>query len=301
MPRTKAYRNGQLIEADQLAVSATDLGFMWGITVAEQLRTFGGQLFRCEQHLQRLFNSLAAVDTRVGFSKNDLAHQANHLVELNRADMDQADDLCLVIFATPGSSPAMGSTEPLLGMHTYPVPFAQWAEQYETGVSLVTSTVRQITPDNWPPHVKCRSRMHYFLADLEVKQRAPDSRALLLDSEGFVCEASTANVIAVFDNELVSPRREKILPGVSLGYIDELAAACGLSFDDRDLTLAEVSRASELLLTSTPFCLLPVTQLDDSPIGNRQAGVVCAKLLSAWSQDVGLDIREQALQFRTRT
>jgi len=297
MPQAKAYLNGQLIDADQLTVPATDRGFMWGITVAEQLRTFGGRLFRWEHHLRRLTNSMEAVGTAANFSLTELEQQATHLIELNRAGLNVDDDLCLVIFATPGSSPALGSTDPMLGMHTYPLPFSQWYRQYETGVSLVTSNVRQVTPDNWPPHVKCRSRMHYFLADQEVKQRDAHSRALLLDSEGFVCEASTANVIAVLDHELVSPRLEKILAGVSLAYVAELANSLGKKVDYRDVTLEEVRRASELLLTSTPFCVLPVTKLDGKPVGSGTPGPIYTQVLSEWSLAVGLDVPAQAMQF----
>jgi branched-subunit amino acid aminotransferase/4-amino-4-deoxychorismate lyase len=294
MSDSKAFLNGQLIDADQLKIPAIDTGFVWGITVAEQLRTFGGKLFLLDQHLDRFFDSLAAVGTQLACSRESLGAQARELAERNHALLASGDDLGLAIFATPGSSGGMGTSEPLLGLHTYPLPFPAWADKYSAGQSLTTSRVRQIDASHWPPSVKCRSRMHYFLADREVQQREPDARALLLDSDGFVCEASTANLVAVFGDQLVSPQREKILPGVSLAFVEQLATAAGHRCEYRDMSPEEFARADEVLLTSTPFCLLPVCQLDGRAVGSQCPGRVTTQLTNAWIDRVGCDFRQQA-------
>ena len=69
----------------------------------------------------------------------------------------------------------------------------------------------------WPPELKCRSRMHYYLADRQADARYPGSRALMLDVDGFVTETTTSNIV-LFEKErgLVMPPRRKILPGITL-------------------------------------------------------------------------------------
>ncbi len=300
MPSPKAFLNGQLIEADQMKIAAIDMGFVWGTTVAEQMRTFGGEVFLLDEHLARLCASIQAVGTKIRFSSQELAGQARQLVALNHAQLATDDDLCLVLFVTPGSTGPMGTCEPQVGLHTYPVPFHLWADSYQSGQSLVTSSIRQISPDNWPPSLKCRSRMHYFLADREVQQENPDSRSLLLDNEGFVCEASTANIVSVLEGELVSPKRKKILPGISLGFVEQLAESINLRFRYCDVSPDEFDVASEIFLTSTPFCLLPVTRLDGKQIGGGNSGPVFTRLAIAWSDSVGVDFRMQAQTFARR-
>ncbi|HWA99917.1 MAG TPA: hypothetical protein VG713_15570, partial [Pirellulales bacterium] len=56
-------------------------------------------------------------------------------------------------------------------------------------------------------------------------------------------------------------------------------------------------KASEVLLTSTPNCLLPVSAIDGQAIGGGRPGPVFTRLLQAWSDAVGLDIAGQALKF----
>ena len=59
-----AYLNGRYLPFSQAAISVTDGGFVQGVTVAEQLRTFGGKLFRLEQHLARLARSRLSLCAR---------------------------------------------------------------------------------------------------------------------------------------------------------------------------------------------------------------------------------------------
>jgi len=107
MPEPLALFNGEFIPAAALAVPAYDLGFMQGVTVSEQLRTFQGNLFRLEQHLERLGNSLSIVGLENEVSLSNLAAWATELVTRNHALLETGDDLGLSIFVTPGFNPAM--------------------------------------------------------------------------------------------------------------------------------------------------------------------------------------------------
>jgi branched-subunit amino acid aminotransferase/4-amino-4-deoxychorismate lyase len=143
--------------------------------------------------------------------------------------------------------------------------------------------------------------MHYYLADRQAAQRHPGARALLLDFDGNVTEASTANVLLYRRAEgLVSPPRSKILHGISLMELFEVAAALEISRVERDFTPQEAADADEVLLTSTPFCVLPCTSLNGRAIGSGQPGEIFHRLLAAWSEIVGVEIVHQAERFCTR-
>ncbi|MCH2114392.1 MAG: aminotransferase class IV, partial [Pirellulales bacterium] len=144
-------------------------------------------------------------------------------------------------------------------------------------------------------------RMHYYLAEREAEAAWPGSRAILLDQDGHIGEGSTANVVAFFaERGLVTPRRTKVLPGVSQQALFELAAPLGIAQSEADLLPAELARADEIFFTSTSSCLLPVTQLDRRPVGTGKPGKVFRQLLTAWSRQVGVDIADQARQFADR-
>ncbi len=301
-----AYLNGQFLPAEHLAISVIDAGFVLGATVSEQLRTFGGRLFRLESHLDRLWRSLEVVGIDPGLGRRQLADVAWELAGHNHRLLEPGDDLGLGILVTPG--PYLGysgqpmDVQPTVCLHTYPLAFWLWADKYRQGQALWVSTVRQVDHACWPPWLKCRSRMHYYLADQEAAHKDPGARAVLLDREGFVTETSTANLVIYRAEEgLLSPPRERILPGISLEVLFQLAHWLGIRTGFRPLRPEEVASADEIMITSTPFCVLPVTRLQGQPVGAGHPGPIYQKLLQAWSQEVGVDIVGQAEQFARRT
>lgn len=304
-PQLLAYLDGQFVPLRDAAVSVLDGGFVQGTTVAEQLRTFHGRLFELSAHLARLARSLAILGLTSPLPLEEISRITTELAAQNARLLEADDDQNVTIFITPGPYPAYADVAarrgPTLGIHTQPLPFSQWAEKYETGQRLVISDVRQVPAACWPPELKCRSRMHYYLADREARQRDPQARALLLNERGLVTEASTANVM-VFrrDEGLVSPRKEDILPGVTLAVVAGLAQRLGLPWVERDVTVADVATADEVLLCSTSPCVLPVTAVDGWPIGGGVPGPVWRQLISAFSEQVGLDIVAQARQRAAR-
>lgn len=300
-----AYLNGRWLPLPDASVGVFDVGFLQGVTVAEQLRTFGGRLFRLEMHLGRLARSLEIVGLDPGLPLADLGQIAAELVAQNRKLIDAADDLGATIFVTPGMSPVYSAVAPhggpTVGVHTQPLSFGPWPEKYRTGESLVVTDITQVPARCWPPELKCRSRMHYYLADKRARDMEPGARALLLDERGFVTEASTANILAHFKNRgLISPPKEHILPGVSVAVIEELASQMGIAFSHQEMTLADLAVADEVLLCSTSPCVWSVTRLNGQPVGDGKPGPLSQRLRAAWSQMVGVDIEAQARRFAKR-
>ena len=123
----------------------------------------------------------------------------------------------------------------------------------------------------------------------------------MLDEDGFVTEASSANVVLYKEKTgLLMPPAEKILPGISLAVLLELAEEMGIACSDDDLTPPDVASASEVFLTSTSVCILPVTRINGQPIGGGTPGKAYRRFLAAWNELVGLDVAGQAAQFAKR-
>ncbi len=308
MKSATAFLNGQWIPAAAAAVPVSDAGFVLGVTVAEQLRTFAGKLFHLDSHLDRLAHSLEIIGVKPDMTLDEMAATASELVARNHSLLASGDDLGLSVFVTPGVYPSYAECDkageaarPTVCMHTYALPFHLWARKYREGQALVTTDVEQVSARCWPAGVKCRSRMHYYLADQQAAALDPRARALLLDSQGFVTEASTANVLVYSAADgLISPPTSKVLRGISLSTVAALAQRLGISWAERELTSDDVASADEVLLTSTPMCLLPVTRFNGRPISAGEPGPIFARLIRAWSDFVGVDIAGQAERFARR-
>jgi branched-chain amino acid aminotransferase len=303
MTEAVAYLNGQILPARLATLPIDDAGFVLGATVTEQLRTFHGRLFRTARHLERLRHSLdiCRIDPPIDTAEFGLI--AEELVARNHPLLAPGDDLGLVIFVTPGAYVAIAGREspPTVGLHTFQLAFGRWAKGYRDGAALVTTSIEQVPSQCWPAELKCRSRMHYYLADQQAAAKELGARALLLDAAGRVSETSTANVLVhLAETGLISPPRSRVLPGVSLEVVIELAGQLGIPFIEREFRPADVAAADEVLLSSTPNCLLPVTRFDGQAIGDGKLGPVFKRLLATWSEMVGVEIDEQAARFSAR-
>ncbi len=299
MNHGEAYLNGNWVDAANLSVPVDDLGFALGVTVVERLRTFAHRPFGVEAHIRRLRRSLEIV----GWDAEGLSAEVHEAIEefprRNAAWLAPGDDWSIVALVTPGKTAA--AAHPTVCIHGFPLPFAAWAHQFDDGVAVRVVEVRQVPANCWPPELKCRSRMHYYLADREAARREPGARALLLDQQGHVGEASTANVVCYFhDRGLVTPSVEGVLPGISQEVLFELAADLGWSHQEQDLWPHDLHAADEIFLTSTSVCVLPVVRVDGQPVKSGVPGPAYRRLLAAWNEKVGVDVAAQAKRFAAR-
>ncbi len=290
-----AYFNGEWIDDRRLAMPVSDLGFTLGVTVTERLRTFSGKVFRQAEHIRRMCRSLEIVGLDAEAIAPELDAAITSFVDRNVELLPAGSDWSIAAFATPGDGGAIATR----CVHGSPLPFANWAHQFDEGVSVYLSDHRQTPGNCWPAELKCRSRMHYYLADQQAQRREPGARAVLLDQEGFIGEASTANLVLYRQGEgVLSPRMEKVLPGVSVAVVRELCGRIEIPFIERDLTIEDLRTADEVWLSSTSICLLPVVRCDSAPIASGVPGPTYKRVLAAWSELVGVDIASQAQKTR---
>ncbi|MFI4875934.1 MAG: aminotransferase class IV [Blastopirellula sp. JB062] len=300
MTRPIAFKSGQWLPLDEISIPLDDVGFVMGATIVEQLRTFGGQVFRLEQHLARLRDSLAIIGLEIPFDDAQLTSVIHEIVAHNHRLLAPGDDLGVTILITPGGVDRPGRS-PLVCVHTRPIPFGSFVAKFETGQALVVPATRQTPIACWPRQLKVRSRVHYYLADVEARRIEADARAVLLDLDGYVMEATTANFVVHLPHQgLVAPPRELVLPGISIGALEDLARQLGIAYHERLMTPAEADEADEILLTSTSPCVLPCHRWNGKQVGGGKPGPIFERLISAWSESVGLDIRAQAARFSTR-
>lgn len=297
-----AFLNGQMLPARAARLPVSDAGIVLGATVTEMIRTFRGRPFRLDEHLARFERSLRYVRFETGLSAGRWREVIAELVAHNFRLMDPADDLGIVLFVTAGDLPMYAGIRgvrpaaPTVCAHTFPLPWEVWSDTLQCGLHLVTPTIRHVPPQCLNPNMKCRSRMHYFLADQEARLVDPAAAALLLDLDGNVCETSNANFLIVERGTIVSPTLRNTLPGISRDVVVELAGKLGIAFIERDFQVFHVVNAEEAFVASTPICMLPVTRINGQPIGDGKPGRVFGRLLEAWSDLVGLDIAGQIME-----
>ena len=296
MTEAVTYLNGSWNAFSKNQIPINDLGFIHGITVAEQVRTFSGRPGFLEAHCNRFLTGLRRLDINLP-ERNDLSAIILDLADRNYPLIDPKLDLGICFFATPGTSSRFGPTNyqrPTFCVHSYLLPFAQLAEIYKDGQSLHISTHHEVPSTCWPRDIKVRSRLHYYLAEQEIRQRHPSSSAILTDPAGHFRETATATPIFVMgDGQLVVPPTSEILHSVSLDLTLNLAAENNLIVVRREIHLSELPTIRSMFLVSTPFCICDVSSLNDHPF-LRESNEL-RLLRKAWSTSVDLDFVSQSL------
>jgi branched-chain amino acid aminotransferase len=294
------YLNGRMLPASEAHLKIYDAGIVLGATVTEQMRTFHKRLYKLEEHQDRLWYSLRVASIDIGLTRGELSALTQELVAHNAQLSDQAAELGLIQFVTAGEHAAFAGLPgpavragPTVCVHTFPLPFERWARKMQVGAHLVTPSIRHVPPSCYDPRMKYRSRMHFYLADKEAQQTDAAAAALLLDLHGNLTETATANFLIAEGGAIISPSPANILPGISRATVIEVASRLGIRFLERDLTVDDALSAAEAFTTSTPYCLMPVTKINGMAIGDGKPGPVFARLLEAWSREVGVDIAEQ--------
>ncbi len=300
MPEPLAYLHGRFLPQGEARLALNDAGFVSGATVTDLVRTFAHRPFRLPDHLRRFRRSCELARVPQPLADEELTDIAERLVSHNAGLLRPEQDLALVLFATPGpvgyylgQPGGPGDGPPTLGLHTFPLPFARYARLFREGARLVVPATRQVPPACIDPHVKQRSRLHWWLAEQEARQVDPGASALLLDADGFVTETAFANLLVARGGVVQTPPRAGVLSGVSLQVVEELCQQLGVGFEERPLTLKDCQAADEAMLSCTSFCLAGVSRIQGTPLAFP--GPVYERLLRAWGEQVGLDVRSQIL------
>jgi branched-chain amino acid aminotransferase len=272
--------DGRIVPPERAEVSVFDRGFLYGDSVFEVLRTYGGVFFGFEEHLARLKRSaeLALIEfSNVG----QLRHE---VLEVARATGNSETYVRIVV--TRGSGKTLGldpslARAPLRVVIATDVPVPP-AWMYERGIAVITHRTQRISEGTSAVGSKLGNYLLSILATHEAHARGAEE-ALILNAGGEVVEGTTSNVFLVKDGGLVTPPEEAgLLSGITRGKVLELAREFAIPCELRTFFPAELAAADEVFITSSIRELVPVVAVDGKPAGGGKPGPLTARLLEAY-------------------
>ena len=303
------YFNGKFIPEKEAKISIFDSALMFGDMVFEMTRSFNKEQFKLREHLDRLYSSIKHVHIPLKMSINEMEEACLATIEKNEPFFKKSDEHRLMINVSRGPLSIYeeifdGKLEPTVIIADFPL---KWTVQgmgklFDTGINAIIPSQRAIPAELIDPKVKNRSRLHYMIANIEVSRFPGENNwPLLLDPDDYIAEGTGDNFFIVKDNVLYTPEPRNILVGISRGYIFELATDLGMKYVECNLEVNDVINADEAFMTATPFCMLPVTQINGKNIGDGKRGIITNKLLTQWSKNVEVDIEKQIKDFNTES
>ena len=288
-----AYFNGRIVPESEVLIPLRDAGFLYGYAVFDTLRTFQHRLYKLDEHIDRLFDSMRYLGLDAGLEREALAAITEEVVQLNTVDLDPDDELWVTQRVTLGQQEGDGWKNTVI-VECKPLPLVERAPLFRDGIECLVSTIRRTPPESMSPRAKTHNYVNLLLADREVKALRPTAWSVLLDKHGNLCEGIGSNLFLVQDGTLRTPREQMVLPGVSRSMVLELASTLGIPAEEADLDLFDAAAAEEAFMTSTSLCLCPIASINGRPVGTTY-GPVTRALIEAWSAEIGLDFVEQYL------
>ena len=294
----QVYLSGKIVPETEAKISIFDSAVLLGDSLTESTRTFRHKPFRLDDHIRRMYRSLKVSRVDPGLSPTELTRVTLDVLEANRSLMKPEDDCWIVHnisrgLMKPGPSPSQTNPATVM-IFTSHMDLRGWARYYTEGCHAVTPFSRAIPAQSLDARIKNRSRISYTLADSEARLVDPEAQCVLLDIDGNVSENKGGNIFAVVDGILRTPTTDNCLAGISRQTVLELATALQIPASESRMQAYDLYTADEVFFTSTPYCIMPATRFNGLPVGNGQVGSITKQLLAAWSEQVGMDIVDQA-------
>lgn len=273
------YLNGDYLREEDAKVSVLDRGFIFGDGVYEVIPCYGGHLFRLEQHLQRLNDSLAGIRLENPLTDSQWQEILEDVVNRNN---DNNADQSIYLQVTRGAAKRD---------HVFPDEVSQTVFIMSNIMHPVSETklargVATITHDDirWR---YCHIKSIALLPNTLMRQVARDAGAdeAILNRDGKITEGAASNIFIVQNGKIITPPKDEcLLPGITRDLILEIAESAGLDYAEEEISLAQLQSADEIWLTSSTKEILPVTQLDDKPVGNGKPGACWQDMLARYQE-----------------
>ena len=262
--------NGKIVCGQEARITVLDHGFLYGASVYETLRTYGGKPFLLHAHLTRLRESAQAIYLNLPFSDSQIKEEV-----LRTLATGNYPESALRIIATSGEGdlgydPAL-CTSPSLIVLVYPLSPPP-REVYEKGVVLSLVSVRRNLVEAMNPAVKSGNLLNPKLAWIEANRKGA-YEALMLNHKGELTECTMSNLFLVKNRVLRTPALEcGVLPGLTRNLVLQVARDHAIQAEERSLFPADLLEADEAFLTVTSREIVPVSRCDEQVIGARCPG-----------------------------
>ena len=297
-----AFFNGEWVPHSEVKIDPFDRGFLMGDSIYDVERTFDGKIFRLHEHMERLYRSLQYTRIDPGLTQDEMAEVTEEVVRRNESLRPAGGDWSVRQVVTRGRSPTYSqglpsdAETPTVIVSALPIDFGGHARYYENGAAVVFPTARSYSTNALDPKAKHYSRANFVQAQLQAADIDPNAFPVLLDQDGNIAENVGGNFMIVTGGVIRTPSDHNILQGISRMTVIDLADQLGIPIVEEDLQPYDAYTADEAFLTNSIYQLLPVASIDGRNIGDDVPGPVSKKLLAAWSELVGVDIVDQALQ-----
>ena len=269
--------DGEFVDWRESKVHVLTHSLHYGSAVFEGNRAYEGQVFRLEDHTQRLIKSANYMGYEIPYT----ADQINAACKETLAKSGLGDAY-MRPFAWRGSD-MMGVASKNNRIHLG-VACWHWGNYFEDkmkGIRLCIADWKRPSPDTIP--CKSKGAGLYMICTLskDAAQAKGYDDALMYDYKGRVAECTGAHIFLIRGNELHTPTNDILLEGITHDSVVKLAEKRGYKVFKRDIYPAELDHFDECFVVGTAAEVTPVREIQGI---KYTPGEVCHALASDYDQ-----------------
>jgi len=281
------YLDGQYVTKEKATVSVYDHGFLYGDGIFEGIRIYNGNIFKCKEHLDRLYDSAKSIMLEIPLSYKEMEEA---LVETLRRNEMRDGYIRLVVSRGPGNLGLDPNRCEKASVIIIVEQLAIYSEEaYKNGLKAVSVSTRRNIPDALNPKIKSLNYLNNILVKIQ-SNLAGAGEAIMMNAQGYVTEGSGDNIFIIKNGVITTPPCYLgALDGITRQAIIEICEKRGYKLKEEPFTMHDIYVADEVFLTGTAAEVIAVREVDGRIIGSGQAGPVTLKLLEEFRSIVDQD------------
>lgn len=268
--REVVFLNGQFLAAQEAAISAIEPGFLCGLGLFETMRAYYGKIVYLGAHLNRLKQSAKFIGLNCPYSVSQLKQVISKAVKINNLK-DAYVRLTL------------WKAEKGLGILVFAKKYQPFTKsKYRKGFSASFSSFRQ-SQEPLMANIKTTNRIFYELSLKQARGKGFDE-AIILNSLGYIAEASRSNLFFVKDSRIFTPALEcGCLAGITRKIIFDMAKKENLKIYEGRFTREDLYNCDEAFLSNSLMGIMPLTLIEKQAIADKNCGSLTACLIKKYN------------------
>ncbi len=277
----KIWLDGKFVPWEKAQVHILTHTLHYGLGVFEGIRCYrctDGQsaIFRLPEHVERLFGSAHAMEIQIPFTQKEIQDACCRILKINHMKEGYIRPLVFI-------------GEGVMGVHPKDNPIRvsiiawKWGaylgdEGLKKGIRVkVSSYTRHHVNVMMTKTKTCGNYVNSILAKREVTRDGFDE-AIMLDTAGYVSEASGENIFLVKKGEIKTPPLTSILPGITRDAVLTIAGDMGVKVIEERFTRDELYLADEAFFSGTAAEITPIREVDNRRVGKGRPGPITKKI-----------------------
>jgi branched-chain amino acid aminotransferase len=277
--------NGKLFHRNEAKISVFDSGFLLGDGVWEGIRLHKSSLVFIEDHLDRLYSSAEGISLDIPYSKQEIIHQINKVLDKNKMD----DNIHIRLVVTRGDkiTPYQNPNANIGPVNLVIIPEYKETDPitYIKGVNI--GRVSNVRPNDsiLSPHYNTLSKLNCILASIEANKLGYDE-GIMNDINGNISTCNSTNLFFIKNDKVLTSTGQYCLNGITRAKAILVCNQNNIACSETDFIFEDIKNCNEAFVTGTFAGIIPVSQLEGKKLESTNSDSLVNTIRALYNREI---------------